>query len=271
MFSLKGKRALITGASRGAGFGIAKAFAAAGAELVATGRNERGLQNLRREIEAAGGKVVIVPGDLATRTGARDVARRSGAVDVLINNAALATGKSQSLLVQDDELWDLEFALNVIAPVTLMQSLVPGMVERGRGVVINISSIAAHRPNPRNVPYGASKAALEVVSRGAAIELAPKGVRVNAVALGLTDTEALHEGLGKGITVEDVGRMFAPIGRVTKVSEVAALCVLLASDEVAAITGTVITMDGGITAGTYDRAVTGAIGFGRDMTPGSKK
>jgi gluconate 5-dehydrogenase len=270
MLSLKGRRALITGASRGAGFGIAKAFAAAGAEVVVTARNEQRLQTLRLEIETTGGKVTVVPGDLATRAGAREVARRCGEVDILINNAALATGKSHSLLAQDDELWDREFALNVIAPVTLIQSLVPGMVQRGHGVVINISSIAAQRPNPRNVPYGASKAALEVASRAVAIELAPKGVRVNALALGLTDTEALHEGLVGGITVEQVGRMFVPTGRVTKVSEVAALCLFLADDAAAAITGTVITIDGGITAGTFDRAVSGALEFRSAATPGSK-
>src|SRR5262245_29868847 len=147
MADLKGRRALVTGASRGAGYGIARAFAEANAEVVVTARNEPGLQRLRRDIESAGGKAVVVPGDLSTRAGVREVAAQCGAVDILVNNAALTSAKYQSLLVRDDAYWDLEFALNVIAPVTLMQELVPAMVERRRGVVINISSISAQRPN----------------------------------------------------------------------------------------------------------------------------
>jgi NAD(P)-dependent dehydrogenase (short-subunit alcohol dehydrogenase family) len=113
MLSLDGRRALITGASRGVGFEIAKTFSAAGAEIVATARNEQRLDKLRREIEAAGGKITIVPGDLSTRAGAREVARRSGDVDVLINNAAFTGVKWQSFLVTDDASWDFEFAVNL--------------------------------------------------------------------------------------------------------------------------------------------------------------
>ncbi len=262
MFSLKGKRALVTGASRGAGFGIAKAMAAAGASVVVTARNELGLQKVQREIEAAGGTAEVQVGDLSTRASARELAGRCGEIDILVNNAALTSAKYQSLLVKDDAYWDLEFALNVIAPVTLMQEFVPGMLKRGRGVVINISSISAQRPNALHSPYAASKAALEAASRAAALDFGPAGVRVNAVAFGMTDTEALSEALANSISVEDMGRMFAPIGRATKVSEVAALCQYLASDEAAAITGAVITIDGGVTAGMYDFGK--GFGSGRD-------
>jgi NAD(P)-dependent dehydrogenase (short-subunit alcohol dehydrogenase family) len=262
MFDLKGKRALVTGASRGAGYGIAKALAAAHAEVVATARNEQGLQKLRREIEAAGGKATVQAGDLWTRASARELASRCGEVDILINNAALTSAKYQSTLVKDDAYWDLEFALNVIAPVTLMQEFVPGMIKRGRGVVINISSISAQRPNALHAPYGASKAALEVASKAAALEFSPLGVRVNVVAFGMTDTEALTEALANNISVAEMGKMFAPIGRATKVEEVAGLCVYLSSDVAAAITGAVITIDGGVTAGMYDFGR----GFGAGLT-----
>jgi len=261
MFDLSGKRALVTGASRGAGFGIAKTLAAANARIIATARNEEGLRKLRGEIEAARGHCEIHAGDLSTRAAAREIASRCGEVDILVNNAALTSAKYQSMLVKDDEYWDLEFALNVIAPVTLMQEFVPGMVKRGRGVVINISSISAQKPNALHAPYGASKAALEVASRAAALEFSPLGVRVVAVAFGMTDTEALKEAVAGDMTVAEMGRMFAPIGRATKVEEVAALCLYLASDEAAAITGSVITIDGGVTAGMYD--------FGRGFGSGS--
>jgi len=254
MFSLKGRRALITGASRGVGFAIAKTFSAAGAEIVATARNEQRLDMLRREIEAADGKITIVPGDLFTRAGAREVARRSGDVDVLINNAAFTGVKWQSFLVADDASWDLEFAVNLDAPVTLMQSLMPGMIQRRRGVVINISSTGAHRPNPMHAPYSASKAALEIVSRAAALEGGPHGVRVNVVALGLTNTEALHEMAGDDAAIAAMGQMLVPIGRANKVSEVASTCLFLASDAAATITGAVLMVDGGMTAGAFDRS-----------------
>lgn len=251
MGDLTGKRALVTGASRGVGFGVAKAFAAAGADVVATARNARALEDLQQQIRADGGRITVLAGDLATREGARDVARRSGEIDVLINNAALVTGNQHSLLVEDDAAWDLEFAVNLIAPVTLIQALAPGMAARGGGVVINISSIAVQRPNPMHAAYAASKAALETVTRAAAIDLGPKGVRLNAVALGMTATEAWDDLLPAGLTLEQMGRRVAPIGRATAVAEVAALCLYLASDAAAAITGTVLTIDGGATAGVY--------------------
>jgi NAD(P)-dependent dehydrogenase (short-subunit alcohol dehydrogenase family) len=255
MYSLKGRRALVTGASRGVGFEIAKTFSAAGAEIVATARNEQRLDKLRCEIEAAGGKVTIVPGDLSTRAGAREVARRTGDVDVLVNNAAFTGVKWQSFLVADDASWDIEFAVNLNAPVTLMQSLMPGMVQRRRGVVINISSTGAHRPNPMHAAYSASKAALEIVSRAAALEGGPHGVRVNVVVLGLTDTEALHEAAGDAAAIAAMGQMIVPIGRANKVSEVAATCLFLASDAAATITGVILMVDGGMMAGAFDRGL----------------
>jgi len=189
---------------------------------------------------------------LSTREATRAIAAKCGDVDILVNNAALTNVKRESILDQDDETWDMEFAINVVAPVTLMQALVPGMIRRGGGSVINISSIAARRPNPMHAAYAASKAALEAATRATAIDFAAKNVRVNAVQLGLTETAALYEQLPPGFTVEDIGQMFTPLGRVSRAGEVAALCLLLASDEAAAITGTVITVDGGTTAGTFE-------------------
>jgi meso-butanediol dehydrogenase / (S,S)-butanediol dehydrogenase / diacetyl reductase len=108
------------------------------------------------------------------------------------------------------------------------------------------------RPNPMHAAYAASKAALEAASKAAAIDFGRQGVRVNVVQLGLTDTDALHELLPAGLTLEDMGRLFVPIGRVSKVSEVAAMCLLLAGDAAAAVNGAVITIDGGGTAGTFE-------------------
>ncbi len=251
MFDLTGKRALITGASRGVGTGIAKAFAAAGAEVVLTGRNEDRLAKLAADIAAAGGKVTFVAGELASREAVRAIARQAGEIDILVNNAAHLLGKRSSLLVLSDEEWDMDFAVNVTAPVMLIQALVPAMVQRGGGAVINISSIAAKMPNATHLGYAASKAALEAVTKGLAVDPETKGVRFNAVALGITATEAWDDMPLEGITLAEVGKMMTPIGRATDVSEVAAVCLLLASDAATALTGTVITLDGGMTAGSF--------------------
>jgi NAD(P)-dependent dehydrogenase (short-subunit alcohol dehydrogenase family) len=251
-FDLSGKSVLVTGASRGAGFGIARAFAGAGAEVIATGRNLSGLQRLRDEVTGVAGTILPLAGDLSTRAATREIARQAGNIDILVNNAALTTSPRQSLVDCNDDTWDREFAVNVVAPVTLMQALVPGMIARGGGVVINISSIAVKRPHPLNAAYAASKAALETASKAAAVDFAPHGVRVNVVQLGLTDTDALHELLPPGLTAAQLGQMLVPRGRVTLVSEVAALCLFLASEGAAAISGAVITVDGGGTAGTFE-------------------
>ena len=251
MSDLTGRRALITGASRGVGFGVAKMFAAAGAEVVATARSEERLQNLAREIDADGGLIRTIPGDLSTRAGTRELARQCGDVDILVNNAAHLTAVRQSIIVEDDETWDMEFAVNLTAPVTLMQALVPGMVKRGSGVVINISTIAVRMTNPMDTAYAASKSGLEVATRSAALDLGQYGVRVNAIALGMTATEIWDDMPVPGMTIEEMGKLVVPIGRAADVSEVAALCLFLASDAAPAINGSVITLDGGMTAGTF--------------------
>lgn len=252
MSDLHGKRVLVTGAGRGAGFGIARAFAAAGAEVIATSRSEAGLNRLKQTIEGEGGRMALVPGDLSTRAGARDIAARAGKVDVLVNNAAYVDGKQHSVVVADDAGWDLELAVNLIAPVVLVQALVPGMIARGGGAVINISSIAVVRPNPTHAAYAASKAALETFTRAAAVDLGSSGVRVNAIALGVTATEAWDHLLPQGMTLDQMAARVAPLRRPVDVAEVGAMCVYLASDAAAAITGSVITIDGGATAGVYN-------------------
>lgn len=255
MANLMGKRALVTGASRGSGVGIAKVLALAGASVVLTARNEAGLQKTKALIEAAGGKVdAIIPTDLSSREACRRLAAQCGDVDILVNNAAVSSGKFQSILVRDDEYWDSEFNVNVMAPLTLMQELCPYMVKKQRGTVINISSISAQRGSPAHAPYSASKAALDAMSKVAAMDLAKDGINVVVVAFGLVETEGLQEvwsGRSDGFTTADAAKMFVPIGRTIDVLETGALCAFLASDDARALTGIVINLDGGLTAGRY--------------------
>lgn len=251
-YRLPGKSALVTGASRGTGYVIALELARAGVAVLATSRDTAGLDRLREEARGIGATVTPLPGDLSSRAGARAIAAACGDIDILVNNAALTNSARVSLLDEQDEVWDAEFAVNLVAPVTLMQALVPGMIRRGGGSVINISSIAARRPNPLHTAYAASKGALETVTRAAAIEFAPHNVRVNALQLGLTDTDALQEQLPPGFSADDIGRIYNPLGRASRANEVAAMCLLLASDAAAATTGAIITIDGGATAGTFE-------------------
>jgi NAD(P)-dependent dehydrogenase (short-subunit alcohol dehydrogenase family) len=251
MSDLRGKRALITGASRGVGRGIATALARAGATVLVCARTQAALDDTKREIERHGGRAEIVAGDLSTRAGCRDVAARSGSIDILVNNAALTDARHQPLLAADDEYWDSNFQLNLFAPLALIQALGPGMVERRRGVIINISSIAAQRGRPMRGPYSASKTALESITKTAAMELGGYGVRVVAVAPGMTETPAVHAALPEGLTPDDLGGRYIPIGRMTQSEEIGNLCCFLASDAAGAITGTVVTIDGGSTAGNY--------------------
>ena len=151
------RRVLVTGASRGVGAGIAKAFALNGDYVVLAARNEAGLKRVKEAIEAQGGRAEIQVADLSTREACRDLARRSGAIDVLINNAALTAGKYQNVLDEDDAYWDLSFAISFTAPLILMQELGRGMVGRGFGVILNISSMIAQRAVPQLTAHSVVK------------------------------------------------------------------------------------------------------------------
>lgn len=257
MSKLAGRRALVTGASRGIGAAIAKAMAAAGAHVVLAARGEPPLHELKREIERLGGSAEVRPADLSTREACRNLAHQCGSIDVLVNNArAMSAREDKPVLERDDAMWDGSLQLNLLAPLTLMQELGAGMRERGRGVIINITSIAAHQARPLRGAYTATKAALESLTRVAAMELGPHGVRVLAVAPGMTQTPSLAAALPTGMTGDALARRYVPIGRMVRAEEIASVCCYLASDEAEALTGTVITVDGGLTAGRYSFSLT---------------
>jgi NAD(P)-dependent dehydrogenase (short-subunit alcohol dehydrogenase family) len=256
MLDHAGRRVLVTGAAGGAGSAIAKAFARAGAAVVITDLNAEGLAPVASEIEMAGGAVEVQPGDLATREGCRALAARCGVIDILINTAALTFMKYQPVTVRDDDFWDRTFAIDFIAPITLMQELAPGMAARGWGSIINISSVSAVRGTPNLAPYAAAKAALETMSKVAAMEFAMSGsgVRVNCIAFGLVDTPALVRNFPDRDSMTSEIRKSVPLGRVIRPAEVADLCLYLASDASSAVLGTVVTIDGGMVSGAFNQA-----------------
>lgn len=247
---LSGRRVLVTGGSRGLGAAIVRRFAAAGATVLAAARTPPEPGELPATFFAA---------DLATAEGAADLARRvldtAGGVDVLVDNAGSASPPADTL-VRSDESWEADLALNLLGAVRLDRHLVPGMVERGRGVVVHVSSIASRLPQPGQVAYAAAKAALNTYSRALAAELGPSGVRVVNVLPGFIPTPgaiAHHRKIAesRGVSLEQAQRDLAtslnvPMARPGSPEDAAELVVFLASDRARWLTGAQYRVDGGI-------------------------
>src|SRR5262245_10686599 len=161
--TLSGSIALVTGATAGIGRAIALQLAASGAEVVVHGRSAERGADLVREIENSGGKARFVAADLGDADDVRRLAAAAGAVDILINNAGVY--KFAATAASDDAFFDEHINVNLRAPYILMQQLAPDMAERGRGVVVNLSTVAAGTPARSAGIYGASKAGLELLTR----------------------------------------------------------------------------------------------------------
>lgn len=245
---LEDRIALITGASRGIGEAIAKAMASAGAEVILSARGLEALNRVAAEIADAGGKARVVQTDLGDEAQVYALAAESSDADILVNNAA-GDERQTPVLAEDEEHWRRSYAINFWAPYLLTRELGRKMVERGRGCIINISSIIARHPTPTTGAYVSSKAALEALSRVTAMELAPMGVRCNVIAPGLIDTELTRPMLTGPLLEYVVGAI--PVGRLGSVEEVAGVAVFLASDAASFVTGQIINTDGGQTAGDY--------------------
>ena len=249
MMTFANKVAIVTGASSGIGRATAMALAASGAQIALVGRDARALEEVMAAIAHDGREAIAVVADLVAERAASDIVSatvaRFGAVDLVVNAAgALAMGTTDGT---PDEVWDGLMALNVRAPFRLMRAAFPYLKER-KGAVVNVSSVNGRRVFPNLAAYNTSKAALDQLTRCAAIEWAPDGVRVNAVNPGVTVTN-LHR--RSGLT-EDAYSAFLerakethPLGRPGQASEIAALILFLASDQAGWVTGETIAIDGG--------------------------
>ena len=245
---LAGKVAVVTGASKGIGAGIAGGLAEAGASVVVNyARDRAGADRVVAEITRKGGKAVAVQGDVSKAADVKrlfaEAVRAFGRLDVLVNNAGVYRfGPFESIT---EEEFHRHYDTNVLGPILAVQEALKHFGPEG-GSVINISSVVGSSPWPQAALYSSTKAAVDNLTRGLALELAPRKVRVNAVAPGTTESEGtsdlhLFEGdEGKKVIAS------TPLGRLGTPADIARVVVFLASDDSAWVTGEVIRASGGL-------------------------
>jgi NAD(P)-dependent dehydrogenase (short-subunit alcohol dehydrogenase family) len=250
MFSLAGKTALVTGASRGMGAGIAQAMAEAGADVVVAARSREPLQRVAGAIEAAGRRSLPVVADV---TRPEDVDRlieaaitHFGQIDVLVNNAGGPIFNAPFLETRP-EGWDRLIALNLTSVATCCRAVGRHMVERGQGSIINNGSPGVLRPWPGISAYSAAKAAVHNLTQTLAQEWGRSGVRVNMISPGWIRTEVNEAFTGNAAASAQIADD-VPLGRWGEIEEIAGAVIWLASDAAAYVTGAHIPIDGGLTS-----------------------
>jgi enoyl-[acyl-carrier protein] reductase III len=239
--SFDGKSVLVTGGSRGIGRETALRFAEEGAAKVAIGylRNDRAAEETADELRARGTEPVLVRGNVASERVAREVAEL-GPLDVLVHNAA--TGVIRPALETEDKHWDWTLAANARALLSLTRAAAPAMPEGSS--IVAISSLGAQRVLENYVLVGTSKAALEAVVRYLGVELAPRGIRVNAVSGGVVETGALEHFPNREEMLA-AGRQRTPAGRMVEAGDIADAVLFLASPRASMIVGQTLVVDGG--------------------------
>lgn len=248
LFSLAGRTALVTGASRGLGFAMAQALAQAGALVVLNGRDPATLEPRRRQIEAAGGRAAVAAFDVRDRAAADaaidGIEAQWGRLDILINNAAFGVPRDFFDITDDD--WRISMDAALDSCFRLSRKAAAGMVRRGWGRVVMISSVNARIGRATNTAYITAKAGLEGLTRGMAAEVATSGVTVNCIAPGYIATD-INAGFRADPARYAWIRNRTPMKRWGKTEDLAGSAVFLSSEASAFITGQVLVVDGGMT------------------------
>lgn len=245
-FSLAGRKALVTGASKGIGFEIARVFADAGADVVAVARDADGLLEVKRTVEARGRRCLVIEAEMATPEGpvaaAREALEAWGSIDILVNNAAIARiAPALDLTLAD---WDETMAVNVRAPFLMAQTLAPAMIAQRWGKIINISSQTGVIALDDHAAYATSKGALNALTKSLCAEWARHNVQVNAICPTVILTP-----MGKAVWgPEEKGgpmRAATPARRFGEVVEVADMALYLASPASGLVNGAILMIEGG--------------------------
>jgi NAD(P)-dependent dehydrogenase (short-subunit alcohol dehydrogenase family) len=245
---LANKVAIITGSGRGIGREMARLFAAEGAQVVVADVNEETARRTAAEIAAAGGEACPVTTDVTeahqVESLIRLVVARWGRLDVLVNNAGV--GLNRPFLETTLSEWDRTLRTNLTGTFLCAQAAARVMVDQGSGRIVNVASISGQRGGQGRAAYGAAKAGVILLTRVMAVELAPRGVSVNAIAPGPVDTDQ-----SRGTHTPATRRAYhdrIPLGRYGEHREIAAAALFLASDEASFVTGHVLNVDGGFGA-----------------------
>ena len=240
------KVAIVTGGSRGIGRAIAQGLAREGAKVTIASRTPSDGHAAVRQIEAQGGRVLYIEADVSRRADVERMVRKSeeafGSIDILINNAGIHQGAP--FVEEGEELWQELFRGNVMGVVLPTQAVVPGMIERGRGRIVIISSKAAIVGEPGHAAYSASKGAVLSLTRALAVELAPHHITVNAICPGPTLTS-----MTAGLSDPEQRRPLeeaAPLGRIGQPEDIVGIALYFASDESDWCTGQALAVDGGL-------------------------
>lgn len=243
LFGLSGRRALVTGGTGGLGRAIVRAFAGAGAEVLVSDRDAAACATLAGDVNAAGGRALPLPCDLADAGSRAALCAAAGDIDILVCNAGMQGPAGPSANVTDDD-FDQVMGLNLRAATDLTARLVPAMADRGHGRVILMASIAGLRGNRAIGLYAMSKAALAQHARNLAVEWGPYGVCANAIAPGLIATP-FAESLMRDAAFMTRRLAATPLRRVGTDAEVAGAALFLASSAGGFVTGQVLVVDGG--------------------------